>query len=161
MCEFMAVIKEKEYNRINSGRTQDQKLSLMGFLNDGYVKARETRDATVASCSPSFYLEVREETPLEGWNESIQENDRSTNTEGLLEWDYVVTWMEVCWICWMKNLRIQKTQIKRKAEKYKEDPMVSDSTDNLMDDVLYDRNALHECNMRQGVIYPKKRRGKK
>ena len=49
MCGFMDVMKEKEYNRINSDRTQDQKLSLMGFLNDGYVKARETRDATLAS----------------------------------------------------------------------------------------------------------------
>ena len=94
MCVFMEVIKEKEFNRINSGRTEDQKLSRMGFLNDGFVRCRETRDATLASYSPACYLEVREEPPQEGWNESIQENDRSTNSEGLHEWDYVCSDMD-------------------------------------------------------------------
>ena len=66
----------------------------MGYLQDSMVKCRKTIDAILASHTPVFYLEVKEEPLQEGWDESIQENNRSTNSEGLHEWDYVCSDMD-------------------------------------------------------------------
>ena len=95
MCGFMGIIPQKEFNRINSGRTKDQYLSRMGFLNDGLVKCRETRDAMITIDTHQInYLEAKEDSLQEGWDESIQEHNRSTNSEGLHEWDYVCSDMD-------------------------------------------------------------------
>ena len=89
LCGFMGMIKEKDMKLINSGREEDQKMSLMGFLNDGYIKAREARYAALSSCSPVMYSKVKEDTPMEGWDESIQDNREGGNA-----WDFVCSDMD-------------------------------------------------------------------
>ena len=39
-------------------------------------------------------MEAKEESSQEEWDESIQEHNRSTNSEGLHEWDYVCSDMD-------------------------------------------------------------------
>ena len=96
LCGFMGTMKERELNRINSGRTEEQRLSVVGYLNDGYIKAIETRYAAIAFCSLALYSEVTDETPLEGWTESIYDNNGSVKQESEHEWDIVCSDMDGC-----------------------------------------------------------------
>ena len=84
------------------------------------VECRETRDLLQHSPAKTLqinYLEAKEESSQEEWDESIQEHKRSTNSEGLYEWDYVCSDLDGSMI---NDMEIREAERLKDQEIYEE-----------------------------------------
>ena len=87
------------------------------------VECRETRDLFKVNKVEINYLEAKEASSQEEWDESILEHNRSTNSEGLHEWDYVCSDLDGSMISNMENReaeRLRDQEIYEEVKRFRE-----------------------------------------
>ena len=95
------------------------------------------------------YLEAKEDSFQEEWDESFQEYNRSTNSEGLHEWDFVCSDMDVSMLDdmeareseWLKDQEIYE-EVKRFEELDSEE--IDEVAAKIRQMVLSNKNQAHK-----------------
>ena len=98
LCGDRKKIPERDFNSMNRRRESDQRLDKVGIIGD-MIEYRETRDyfQNAKRTIQANFLEVNEESSEDEDNESPQKHNRSTDSQGLHEWDYWCSEDEDLW----------------------------------------------------------------